>query len=143
MKCTRVLITMAFITCASIAFAAGGAASGLAGAGGAHGGAAAQGGGSRASAAGLARAGIAGGWTVGHATISGRPVTVVQFTQHEALTDAQRNKLLQAGFRPLPACSVAGVCRSGVVQPPSFDYYCRRDLHPGGFSCISVVSRKT
>lgn len=143
MKYARILFTTAFISCACIAFAAAGAASTSAGAGGAHGGAAAQGGGARASAAAVSRAGIAGGWTVGRATISGRPVTVVQLTQHEALTESQRDKLVHAGFRPLPACRVDGVCRSGVVQPPSLDYYCRRDLRPSAYSCISVVGKKT
>jgi hypothetical protein len=144
MKYARILITTAFISCASVAFAAGGAAATSAGGGGAHGGAAAaQGGGARASSAGLAHAGIAGGWTVGHATISGKVVTVVQFTQHQGLTEAQRAKLLAAGFKPLPACSVNGACRSGQVQPPTLDYYCRRDLRASGFSCISVASKKT
>jgi hypothetical protein len=129
---------MLLLTVTGLALGAG-AAAGTA-AGGARAPHPAAAGGARFAAGALA----AHAFTVSHATISGRPATIVHV--RGSLSQEQHTRIVKAGYQPLAGCELLGRGCEGAGRtgpPPRVDYYCRKDVDGPRFDCISAAHQRS
>lgn len=140
MRQARLLITAGVMLLAATGVALGAGVAAGAGAGGAHAPHAAAAGGGRPGAGAVGAHAL----TVSHATISGRPATIVHV--RGSLSQEQRARILKAGYQPLARCEVDGRgCERAAASssPPLMDYYCRKDVDGPRVDCISAAHERS